>query len=469
MKNAVAYFSAIMFCAFVFSGCGDDSVQYDPQSVAIERAQMVQIAKDAYVYGFPAVLMEITKRHMANPLPGTGNAPVNQIRHFNSFADEKFNSFVRPNSDMFYSFAWLDLSKEPMLLEIPDTGKRYSLFTLKDAWTDIVASVGSRASGTKEQKIAITGFRWNGNIPEGFTEYKSDTDIVWLTGLLQAGGGKQDVEAVKKIQAGIKLYPLSSYGNKYTAPKERADDTLPVNPPLEQVLSMNINEFFNILNQSMLKNPPRNEDAVILDKILDLGVAPGMKFELSSFDFDTQEEIKAITKWMKEYIENMMTEGTDQGWVYNYGLGNYNNDYRMRAKTAYLNPGANTDEDTVYMFSYVDADNEKYDLDKKYVLHFGKDELPPVNAAWSISLYNNDGYFVKNSINRYSVGSKDNLKFNKDGSLDIYIQKENPGKDKQSNWMPVSGETFSVMMRCYWPKESLIDTGWRVPSIKKAR
>ena len=157
MKSAVLCFTAMMFCATAFVGCAQEPAQPDLRKAAMERAQMVQIAKDAYVYGFPLVLTEMTKRFMTNPLQETGNVPVNQIKHYRAFADEKFNSFVRPNSDMFYSFAWLDLSKEPMLLEIPDTGKRYVLFTFFDGWSDVFAVLGKRVTGNAPQKAAVTG------------------------------------------------------------------------------------------------------------------------------------------------------------------------------------------------------------------------------------------------------------------------------------------------------------------------
>lgn len=472
MKNTVLCFTAFFMCvSSLFTGCDKEAVQPpDPQYVAMERAQMVQIAKDAYVYGFPLVMTEITKRYMTNPLPATGNLPVNRVRNFRSFADDKFKNFVRPGADMFYSFAWLDLSREPILFEIPDTGKRYALFTLTNAWTDILVSFGRRAASSGSKKFAVTGPKWEGTLPEGFTEYRSDTNIVLFTGLIQVNGKQDGETAVRTIQNGIKLYPLSAYGKKYTPPKARADDTLSSKTPLEQVLSMNISDFFNMFNQMMLNNPPYSEDAAILDKILDLGIAPGMRFDLSTFDFDTQEAFKEIPKWMGEHMESVKTENADKGWIYTYGLGKYNTDYRLRAKTAYLNfGGAGFDFDIVQMTSYTDADNEKYDSSKKYIIRFKKDEIPKVNALWSVSAYNNEGFFSKNPLKRYSLVSKDGIKFNKDGSLDIYIQKDNPGKNKESNWLPVGENEFSLVLRCYWPKDELAEGKWKVPAVIKAR
>jgi hypothetical protein len=232
---------------------------------------------------------------------------------------------------------------------------------------------------------------------------------------------------------------------------------------------MNISDFFNTFNNLMMNNPPYPDDAQILDKILDLGVAPGMRFDISTFDFDTQEAFKQIPKWMKDYIESMKTEESEKGRNHNDGTGNHKTDYILRAENAYLSLAANLNNDITRISSYADADNEKYDSSKKYVLHFAKEEIPPVNGLWSVSVYNGSGYFAKNSIKRFSIGSKDNLKFNKDGSVDIYIQKDNPGRDKQSNWLPSPEGEFEVLLRCYMPKDDLLDGKWTFPAINKAQ
>jgi len=439
----------------------------EPRDIAKERAYLVQTAKDAYVYGFPLVMMDVTKRQMTNPLPETENVPPNRLSHSRLFGDDKFKDFIRPDADMFYSFAWLDLSKEPMLFEIPDTGDRYAFFTALNAWGDVFASDGKRTAGTMALKIAFTGPGWEGELPGGFSEYRSATNLVWWIGRIQVNGKRDGETAVRKIQDEMKLYPLSAYGNKYAAPKGRVDETLPVKAPLEQVMSMSISDFFGIMNRLMVNNPPYEEDAQIMDKMLDLGVAPGMRFDASIFDFDTQEAIKEIPKWFGEYMESLRNEGMDEGWVYRYGLGNYGSDHILRAKTAYFGVGANLDADAVYMYSRADGDGETYDGGKKYILHFEKDGIPSVGAFWSVSMYNADGFFVKNPLNRFSVGSKDDIKFNKDGSLDIYIQKDNPGKDRQSNWLPSPNGEFKMVFGCYWPKETLLEGGWKVPAVKR--
>jgi hypothetical protein len=219
----------------------------------------------------------------------------------------------------------------------------------------------------------------------------------------------------------------------------------------------------------MMKNPPYADDAQILDRILDLGVAPGMRFDISTFDFDTQEAFKEIPKWMKDNAEGMKVEGSEKGWSYDIGADNYKTDYSLRAKKAYLSLAVNLSNDIVNIYSYTDADKEKYDFLKKYVLHFAKEEIPPADVLWSVCAYNASGYFAKNPIKRFSIGSKGNLKFNKDGSLDIYIQKDTPGKDKQSNWLPSPEGEFSVMLRCYGPKDDLIEGRWKAPAISKAQ
>ncbi|MCL1972870.1 MAG: DUF1254 domain-containing protein [Endomicrobia bacterium] len=466
MKNAFLFFISFAFCtAGLFSGCAKE-ISSEPRDAAKERANTVRIAKDAYVYGFPLVLAEISKRQMTNPLAGTDNVPVNQLRHNRLFADDKLKHFVKPSADVLYSLAWLDLAKEPMLLEIPDTGERYAFFTAVNSWGNIFASDGKRTAGTQRQKIAFTGPGWAGSLPDDFDERRSATNMVWLVGRVQVNG-KQDAEtAVRKIQDEIKLYPLSAYGKKYNAPKGRADETITVKPHLEQVITMNINDFFNIMNQLMINNPPYHADADIMDKMLDMGVAPGMRFDITTFDFDTQEAFKEIPKWFNGYMESLKNDGIDNGWVRQSGLGNYKTDYLARAKAAYFGTSANLGYDVIYMSSHIDSDGKKYDGSKKYILHFDKDNIPAVNAFWSVSVYDVSGFFVKNTLNRFSLGSRDKLKFNKDDSLDIYIQKDNPGKDRQSNWLASPDGGFYIILSSYWPKEIMLEGKWKTPNGK---
>lgn len=469
MKNAVLYFAAAVFFAACLSGCGKENTGRAPADADTERERLVRAAKDAYIYGFPLVLNEMTKMVMMNSLSETGNTAIGRMRHFHSFADERFAYFVRPDSAVFYSFAWLDLSKEPMLIEIPETGKRYVFFSLFDGWGDVFASLGSRLSGGNALKAAVCGPGWQGVLPQGFEQYKADTAAVLIKAAIEVKNKQDGETAVKKIQNGIKLYPLSAYGGQYPALEAASGGGQTADMPLERVLSMNISDFFNTLNRLMMKNPPRSQDAEMLDGILDIGVAPGMRFDISAFDFDTQEAFKEIPQWMKNSFEEMKNEGMEQGWVYGYGFGDYKDDYVFRAKTAYYLPAAETDEDLLCAFSYCDRDKEKYDSSQKYVLHFDKNALPPVKAGWSLCAYNDRGLFMKNPGVRRSIGSGDGLEFNKDGSLDIYIQKENPGKNRRKNWLPVSGDGFALMLRCYLPEKALAGGIWKAPAVEKTR
>ena len=449
-------------------GCGEqEQPQKNTMDIARERAKIAKIAQDAYVYGFPLVLSEITKRYETNPLPATGRAPINQIKHISALPDDKYRGYPYPDDSLFFSFAWLDLSKEPFLIEIPETGGKYAVFKVMNGWTDIFVSEVKRGSVAKAVKIAITGPRWEGEIPKDFVECKSKTVMAKFEFKIQSNG-KQDAGA-KKIQDSIKLYPLSSYGKRYVAPKGKADDTLPEKEPLEQVMSMNISEFFNLFNQLLINNPPYPEDAAILDRILDLGVAPGMRFDIAIFEQEVQALIKDVPKWMKDYMSSLESEGAENVWKYHFGTGSYGTNYRLRAKTAYFSFGADLNETEIFITSSKDVDGEKYNGSRnKYILHLDKENIPPVSAYWSLSAYDENGLFIKNVINRFSVGSRNPVKYNKDGSVDIYIQKDNPGKDRQSNWLPAGDRWFTLMLRCYLPKEEILEGKWKIPAVKKA-
>ena len=156
------------------------------------------------------------------------------------------------------------------------------------------------------------------------------------------------------------------------------------------------------------------------------------------------------------------------GWqVAREVMGNYGTSYLQRANIALVGLGANVPEDTIYPMSVVDGDGNPYNGRNRYVLHFDKDQLPPVNGFWSLAMYDSDGYFAENPINRYSIGDRDKLEFNGNGSLDIYIQHDSPGKDRESNWLPASADDFNLVIRLYWPRSEILTSEWNPPAVKR--
>jgi len=432
---------------------------------------------EAVVYGYPLVIMDVTKDKTTNFVgPVAFGGPLNQFANVRAFPDASFKDVVRANVDTLYSSAFLDLGPEPIVMSVPDTGGRYYLMPMMDAWTNVFASPGKRTTGTKAGNFAITGPGWKGALPAGVTEVKSPTNMVWIIGRTQTNG-PQDYAAVHKIQDGFKLVPLSKFGKPYMPPPGKVDPSIDMKtPPVEQVARMTTEQFFNRLAMLMKDNPPPASEAPILAKLAKIGIVPGRKFDPSKLD-------PAVAKGLSQSLPAALSKLSEassktgapvNGWrVPPMILGRFGSEYGVRAVVALVGLGANLPEDAVYPSVYVDADGKPLDAANRYVIHFAKDQTPPVHAFWSITMYDPHSFFVPNSINRYAVSSWMPLVKNADGSIDIYVQATSPGKGKEANWLPAppSG-AFNMTMRMYWPNEkapSIIDGSWKPPVVKKVQ
>ncbi|OGN91455.1 MAG: hypothetical protein A2Z75_04625 [Chloroflexi bacterium RBG_13_50_10] len=452
------------------AGCasGEKSGQ---QAVTQQDAQ--QIAYDATVYGFPLVIMDLTQQvFTAVPAPCPQGAPVNQFGNKKEFPDATFTTVVRPNADTLYSSAWVDTAEEPVILSVPDTQGRYYMMPLMNYWTDVFESPGSRTTGTGAGTFAITGPGWSSTLPEGITEIKAPTRWVWVIGRF-ACTGSSDYENVWKIQNQLKLTPLSAWGTDYTPTAN-----VPVDPsvnikvaPLDQLLAMEASTYINYFCQLMVENPPYEVDAPLLDRAAEIGIKPGADYKtyFSGLDNDIKSAIQTGYRSALKDIPTTNLGNIKNNWQMVYGTGDYGTNYILRAAIAYQGLGANLNADAVYPSTFVDSDGEEFSSDKKYVLHFNKDVIPPVNGFWSLSMYNDKMAFADNPINRYSLGSLSDppLIQNSDGSIDIYIQRDSPDSGSTPNWLPAPASGgFSLTLRLYWPQESVVDKSWAPPAVQ---
>lgn len=437
----------------------------------LTKDQIIMLARQAYIYGFPLVLMAETCRSVTNheaPVYDSFFAPVNQFSHFRSFPDARFTSIVKPNCDTYYSSAWLDLSPEPLLLTVPDTHGRYYLLPMMDAYTNVFASPGKRTTGTAAKTFLITGPQYTGSIPEGVEEIKAPTNMVWILGRTQVNSPEDGKEVVYPVQDGYTLTPLSKRGTDYHPAKNTVVPGITDNPPAF-VERMDSSTFFNNLNEQLAINPPPATDMPMLSAIAAIGVGPGMRFDLSVFDAETQTALQAVPTEVLEQLRIFSVKGGERenNWnVTREGIGSYGTNYKLRALLALIGLGANLNADASYPNCQLDAAGNRLDGSKQYVLHFDKGQTPPANAFWSLTIYGADDFLVDNPINRYTLGDRNNLQYNADGSLDIYIQHEEPGTDKKANWLPAPTGAFSLTMRIYWPQASFLDGSWHIPPVK---
>jgi hypothetical protein len=462
---------ALVLFLFAVTGLNSSTAFAGPAWGRSSPGDSVSLAKQAYVYGFPLVLMYETERSAVNHEKQVYNsifAPVNLFGHFRTFPDATFKGVVKPNCDTYYSSAWLDLSQGPLVLTVPDTKGRYYLLPMMDAYTNVFASPGKRTTGTAAQLFLVTGPGFTGTVPDGMKQLTAPTNMVWILGRTQVNSAQDGKDVVYKIQDGYTLTPLSKWGTDYKPANNIKIDTGLTKNPSAFVENMDINTFFNVLNEQMAKNPPPAADSVILRKIAAIGVGAGKQFSLSNFDSSTQNALKAVPATVQRQLRLFSVKGgsIENNWnISRKGVGNYGTNYNIRALIALIALGANLNADASYPNCQLDAAGNKLDGGKKYTLHFDKGQMPPANAFWSLTMYGADDFLVDNPINRYTIGDRSNLKYNDDGSLDVYIQNEQPASDKEANWLPAPKGPFTVTMRIYWPKESYLDGSWKIPAI----
>ncbi|WP_040638856.1 DUF1254 domain-containing protein [Microvirga lotononidis] len=431
------------------------------------------LATDAYIYGYPLVTMEMTRRVITNVAAPEGTrAPMGQVIKLRHYPDATFRDVTAPNADTLYTTAFFDVGKEPWVLSLPDMKDRYFLMPMLDGWTTVFQVPGKRTTGTGAQTYAITGPGWSGTLPAGVKEYKSPTNIVWLLGRIYCTGTPEDYAEVHALQDQVKLVPLSAYGKPYTPPAGKVDPSIDMKTAVrDQVNRMDAVAYFTLLAELMKTNPPSAADAPALAKFAKIGLLPGQDFDASKLRADFARRIPEIAndRIMIQFKINKDVHDID-GWGFTTKTGIYGTDYLMRALVTAIGLGANRPQDAVYPTSQKDGEGQTYDGANKYVMRFAKGQLPPVEGFWSLTMYDGAYFFVPNPINRYSISARQDLKANPDGSVDLYIQKDSPGADKESNWLPAPAGKFILMLRMYWPNESnpsIIDGTWTIPPVRQ--
>jgi hypothetical protein len=442
----------------------------------VTEGEALTIAADAYVYGYPLVTMEITRRVMTNAAgPKDNHAPMGQFYKARTYPDAKFRDVTAPNADTLYSTAWLDLAREPYVLSLPDMGDRYFLMPMLDGWTNVFEVPGTRTTGNKAQAYAITGPGWKGALPDGLKELKAPTNLVWILGRTYCTGTPEDYKACHAVMDKYDLRPLSAYGKPYTPPAGKVDPAVDMKTAVrEQVNSLDAAAYFTLLAELMKNNPPAKEDAPMVARMAEIGLAPGQVPNVTKLGPAAGKALRGAPKAAQQKITAHFKDAGElvNGWTFSTKTGVYGTDYLQRAFITAVGLGANRPQDAVYPTSTEDAEGKRYSGANKYVLHFPKGQTPPADAFWSVTMYDAGYFFVANPLNKYTVSPRDKPKFNADGSLDLYVQAESPGPGKEANWLPAPKGEFALMMRLYWPKEkdpSILDGTWKPPAVRPVK
>jgi len=392
------------------------------------------IAVNAYLYLYPLLTMDLTRLQATNIAPGKQflRGPANTFSNASAFPPAVFKVAVRPNFDMLYSSAFLDMTKEPVIVSVPDTNGRYYMLPMLDMWTDVFASPGWRTTGTKAQDFLVVPMGWNGVAPSGVTWIEAPTPIVWIIGRTKTDG-PADYPAVNKIQAGFKVTPLSQWGKPVAPVEVTIDPNVDMKTqPKIQVDMMEGKKYFAYGAELLKTVRPHSTDEPIIEQMRRLGIERGKSLDLDALDPAVKRALELAPKAAQQLMawKAMTLARVVNGWSMNTDtVGVYGNNYLKRALVAQFGLGANLPEDAIYPLNLVDSTGKLLDGASNYTIHFEKGQTPPVDAFWSVTLYDKEGFQVPNSLNRFAVSSWMPFKYNVDGSLDLLIQNGAPDTD----------------------------------------
>ncbi len=441
-----------------------DVVATEDRQSAISELEAQQI----FDYAYPQVIMKISQDLMFT-VPIRKRSVPNHFIHFKRLAMPQNKAVVLGNRNTLYSVGWIDLSKGPVVFEIPDMGDRYYVMPLLDAWTNTFESFGSRTTGQKAQKYFIVNRDWSGEVPEGYEKVVSPTNMVWITGRIQADS-PQDAVAAGKLQDRYKLMtyaqhqgasdPYLDYQPEYLA--------MQVRKPVPYSLQMTAEQFYDSFFGMWANNASPEEDVAMIRISKKAGIQRSRTRKFADLSPIVQDTLRAglkakQTKYVKDFYD-----GTSQTepWIFNRErMGTWGTDFERRTYWAMWGLGANLVEDAVYGVSQLDETLTPLNGSNVYKMHFEPGDLPPTSAFWSVTNYDEEGYLEANDQNRYSLGSNHKLKYNADGSLDFYLSNSKPDI-VDANWVPAPKGNFKTLLRVYWPDEKILTGEWALPPLK---
>jgi hypothetical protein len=456
------------------------AAQTQTEPVGGQAAAMVSeqeahdIAVNAYLYFYPLLSTDITRLQSTNVEPGKefGKGPMNAFVSVPAYPPADLKVVVRINFDTLYSLAWLDLTKEPLVVSVPDTNGRYYLLPMLDMWTDVFASPGSRTTGTKADNFLVTPPGWTGTVPKEFSRISAPTPYIWIIGRTRADG-PADYDAVHEIQAGFKVTSLSNWGKAPVPVAVKIDPNVDMKtPPKTQVDTMPAAKYFTYAAELLKLHAPHMTDEPIIAQMKRIGIELGESLDFDKLDPAVKKALESASHDAQELMAYKLPTlaRVANGWSMNTDtMGVYGNYYLKRALVSQFGLGANLPEDAIYPLNLADDTGKALVGTNKYTIHFDKGATPPVDAFWSITLYDKEGFQVANVLNRFAVSSWMPFQTNADGSLDLYFQNESPGKDKEANWLPAPKEDFNLTMRLYAPRSDALTGKWNPPAVNKVQ
>ncbi len=444
-----------------------------PAVVNVQQAQedmAFALGVQATIWAYPLVITAATALNITatdKPLPN-GQAPFNTFGHVNNLVTAANKEVVSPNGDTVYSTAFVDLKQGAAKVTVPEAGKRYYSLMLEDAYTNVFGYIGTRATGTKAGTYLIVGPGWNGKVAKGTKVIHSPTTLVWIIGRTLVDGSK-DLANVATLQSQYQLQMLPPAMDLMPIKQRWNLQAKPSKVPVKQVDELDWKTYFMWAGQLIQDNPPPQADSVLLSQFAAIGLSSSSAFSTEHLSPATQAGLERGYAAGRQIIKaEAMKIGASEtnGWAYNLNAGKWGQDFNLRAAIAYRSLGQNTAEEALYLNTRKDGQGNPLNGSKRYSLTFAKGALPPVDAFWSVTMYDSTNFFVDNPINRYAIGNRtEGLKFNADGSLTLYFQKDAPAGELARNWLPAPEGDFRLSMRLYVPKDAVLKGLWKPPAM----
>ena len=460
--------SSVLLLTVLFIACGQnkDKESNTDVSAVMEDSIALRTLQEAFRWGYPMMAMTINNTVQYE-------TTLNAFYNMKKAADEKSQRDKGFNAETLYSAGALDLSAEPVVFTMPPVGDRFVVVPVQDAWGNIDNVIGTRTEGNNGGNYLISGPGWKGEVPAGLKHFKVNTNIAFLPGRSMVKGLEDAKEYASKVQDKFTITPLSRWGKGAPNPN-RDSETNPILPdPAKSYANiigkMTIDEYFNKLNELLVKNPPYDYDQPVLEQLKRLGIGAGLHFDTSILSVGVKD---SLVKFIKNDPVEMGKYFAKRGMTYETAkvCARFKTNYFERYIQMFGGIGGNLLEDAMYVWLKTDQDSISLDGNNKYLVHFDADKIPKTKAFWSLTLYNNDFYLPTNlALNRHVLNSSSKLKYNADGSIDFYFQPTSPGKEKESNWLPTPNEGYFVIMRIYWPGEDVLSGKWKAPVPKKIK
>ncbi|WP_250452811.1 DUF1214 domain-containing protein [Caballeronia sp. ATUFL_M2_KS44] len=476
--NAAFWLAAGLTGAGLLGGCAAEKA---PEAKASGGWVKDQVA-DAYTFGFPLVVSDIARERASGSAGQPGRAPLNTFRHATALPPVGASGWL--SVDTLDSTAWLDVSAEPVIVSLPAAPRgRYLDARAFDAWTNALYSSADTTPYPKMQLIAFAPAGWTGTLPANATRVETRTRYVWLSVRVRVNGPR-DVREARKLQTAMRIETLSPAkgadgdatsvvtgawpGN--LSGQQAAVPPLPsVSPtasPGAQAEALDANAFFARLARSLDANPPATADTPAMNRLASLGVKPGEPVQFRKTDAPLLDSGLADARTRLATVPTNAI--TKNGWTwFGDGVGIYGTDYILRAYLARHQMAATTKEGEVKPVAHLDSEGHALNGANRYVMHFAPNQLPPVRGFWSLTAYTKDGALADDKLARIALSDRDRLKKNRDGSIDVIVSAESPGRAHASNWLPAPGGEFQLTMRLYAPKPQASDGTWAPPAIER--